>query len=359
MASLNIDELLQEVSSAAPCGENLEYDPEYGALERAIQGRPEQQFGDTIVEGSDPEWRDVQRHALSLFARTKDLRVAAFLTQSLVHLHGWNGFQDGLSIVHGLLERYWEHVHPQLDPEDDNDPVPRINAIIDLCHPESTLKTLRLAPLVSSRSLGFFSLRDVQVATKELTVAPDSQATAPELQTIEAAVQSIDIDTLQAMAAVIDDCWTLLTGIEARLLDYVGSGSAPDLSETQAVIKAAKKTLITWIAARTGFPPNNSDSFESSTIDIALSANTDSVQLTSINQTAGLVTITNRNDVVRALDLLCEYYKRQEPSSPLPLLLQRAKRLVNKDFLEILQDIAPDGLMQAEMIRGPEPDESA
>ena len=47
------------------------------------------------------------------------------------------------------------------------------------------------------------------------------------------------------------------------------------------------------------------------------------------------------------------YYERHEPSSPVPLLLKRAKRLVAKDFMEILRDLAPDGVDQAERISGP------
>lgn len=62
--------------------------------------------------------------------------------------------------------------------------------------------------------------------------------------------------------------------------------------------------------------------------------------------------IKNNEDVIRMLDKICDYYAKYEPSSPLPLLLQRAKRLVRKDFLEILKDIAPDGLTQAGRVTG-------
>lgn len=54
------------------------------------------------------------------------------------------------------------------------------------------------------------------------------------------------------------------------------------------------------------------------------------------------------------LDLICDYYARCEPSSPVPLLLKRAKRLVFMDFIEIIKDLAPDGLSQVELIRGQE-----
>jgi len=55
---------------------------------------------------------------------------------------------------------------------------------------------------------------------------------------------------------------------------------------------------------------------------------------------------------VETLDRLCEYYQRNERSSPVPLLLKRARRLVNMDFMDILEDLAPAGLDQARMIQG-------
>ena len=52
------------------------------------------------------------------------------------------------------------------------------------------------------------------------------------------------------------------------------------------------------------------------------------------------------------LDRACEYFHRYEPSSPVPLLLERAKRLMSKDFVEILRDLAPDGIAQFEVVSG-------
>jgi type VI secretion system protein ImpA len=55
---------------------------------------------------------------------------------------------------------------------------------------------------------------------------------------------------------------------------------------------------------------------------------------------------------VRALDKICDYYARHEPSSPLPLLLQRCKRLATMSFIEIVREMVPDGLSQVEIIAG-------
>ncbi len=62
--------------------------------------------------------------------------------------------------------------------------------------------------------------------------------------------------------------------------------------------------------------------------------------------------ISSRDDVIRLLDKACEYFKRHEPSSPVPLLLERAKKLVTKSFLEIVRDMAPGGLSEVKSIGG-------
>lgn len=62
--------------------------------------------------------------------------------------------------------------------------------------------------------------------------------------------------------------------------------------------------------------------------------------------------INSDQDVIKALTLISEHYKKNEPSSPIPLLLERVSRLVGKDFMEVLQDMAPNGVEQVEFLRG-------
>jgi type VI secretion system protein ImpA len=54
--------------------------------------------------------------------------------------------------------------------------------------------------------------------------------------------------------------------------------------------------------------------------------------------------IATREDALRALDAVADFFRRSEPSSPVPLLVDRAKRLVSKSFLEVLADMAPDAV---------------
>jgi type VI secretion system protein ImpA len=68
---INVDGLLSPISSEDPCGADLSYDPALQELDGLVEGKPETQFS----EGEEPNWKQVHQHCLSLFSRTKDLRV--------------------------------------------------------------------------------------------------------------------------------------------------------------------------------------------------------------------------------------------------------------------------------------------
>jgi type VI secretion system protein ImpA len=67
-------------------------------------------------------------------------------------------------------------------------------------------------------------------------------------------------------------------------------------------------------------------------------------------------TIASRDDALRMLDRVCEWIERNEPSHPAPLLIRRAQRLMTKSFVEIIRDLAPDGMSQVQMLAGPDAD---
>src|SRR5581483_4725438 len=129
MSVIDLNAILTPVAPDDPCGADLEYDPAFAALDRDAQGKAEQQIGSTVVPASDPDWKAMQKQSLELLARTKDLRVGAHLTKALLHTSGWPGFAQGLAVLRGFVEHYWEGVHPRLDPTDDNDPTMRVNIL--------------------------------------------------------------------------------------------------------------------------------------------------------------------------------------------------------------------------------------
>src|SRR6266568_2808549 len=112
MPELDIDALQTPLPGDDPCGPNLEYDPAFQALQDAAAGKPERQYGSTIIPAEPPDWAAVHQQALALAMRTRDLRVVAWLTRSAARVEGFCAAVRGLQLMRALLDRYWAQVHP-------------------------------------------------------------------------------------------------------------------------------------------------------------------------------------------------------------------------------------------------------
>lgn len=341
MSTIDVEALLQEISPDTPCGEDLEYDAAFGELERSAQGKEEQQIGDTIIEGEEPDWRNVQKLAVDLFSRTKDIRVALYLIRAHLNTEGFTGLKAGLELLSGLLERYWDTIYPELDAEDNNDPTMRINALVSLCDEQMLLNPVRKAPLVNSRMMGKFSLRDIAIASGELQ--PKNDTHRPEMNAIDAAFMDAELEGIQAMAEAVGKSIEYLSTIENYVTNQVGAANAASFAALDSVLKDAQQTLSEQLVRR-GVDD------EAPTAD-----SPEGVEAGTIKKAASISgSINNREDVIRALDKIRDYYISNEPTSPLPILMERAKKLVSMSFMEIIENMAPDGLSQIETIKGPD-----
>jgi type VI secretion system protein ImpA len=341
------DPLLAPVDDTTPAGPNLEYDPAFTQLEQIATPMPERTMGDSLKAAQEPDWDKVASAAEALLARTKDLRVAVHLSAARTRRQGLAGWAASLRLVRGLLEQYWDDVHPQLDADDDNDPTSRINAVMPLGDPQSVLGYFRLAPFVQSPRLGRFSLRDLRVATGAISAVPSTDGTPPPtLIDLEACCMDCPDDQLPASAALLTDAHEHAHAIITLLRDRLGAAS-PDMGHLAGDIDELKKFVDTQLTRR--FPGR----FDKPVVD---TDTPDGDGNPAALQPAAHGKISSHEDVIQRLDELCEYYERVEPSSPLPVLLKRARRLVGKSFADVLKDIAPGGLSELQTLRGPDSD---
>ena len=347
MAVLDLESLLKPVTDAAPCGRDLEYDPPFLALQDLARGKPEQAMGDRVRPGQEPPWSNVRESAQELFAATKDLRVAGILHLASIKTAGLAGLESGLNVISAMLERYWDGLYPLLDAEDDNDPTFRVNSLIAALVSDDALVTLRQAPLVESRQFGKHSLRSWRIATGTIKVEPsDGQETDPaQLRTkMDAAFNDASIESLTATAALIGASLEHLNAIQHILLDKA-DGIPDDLKPLAADLKEMK-TLVEGHLTKRGVGVTETGAGDGPQGDQAGEGQGQS----QAQPLSGA--IRNRTDVITTLDRICDYYAKAEPSSPVPMLLQRARRLVNKDFMEIIRDLTPTAITEAEVIGG-------
>lgn len=347
MSIVDIDALMQEVDPASPSGPNLEYDPEFLELEQAILGKPEVQYGDTVTPAVPPEWKVVKRLSSDLLARSRDLRLAVSLLRSALALHGMAGCADGLRLIEQLLEQRWDSVHPQLDPDDDNDPMLRINSLAVLADAGTFLRELKETSLINLPGLGPLTIRGLEIASGELT-PPEGEAKI-EYSSIEAALSDTELEREQALADALKQAYDSAANIEVILVRQVGSSQALNLDPLTRNLKRARDFVAEHLAGRTGAE------VEAAADDGAAGEGPIIVGGGAPARAAAAISgeITSRADVIKMLDKICKYYAQSEPASPVPLLLERAKRLVPKNFFEVLEDLAPDGMSQLLMVSGP------
>lgn len=335
--------LLDEISSDKPCGDYLEYEPAYLQLGKDILGKPEDPI--TGDSAQPPNWRDIQKQTLSILQQSKDLQLVIYLIRALIDQEGLAGFHAGLTLLLGLLEKYWDDIHPILDPDDDLDPTTRVNILEELSNFESVLRPLSLVPLIDSKSAGCFSLRDIHIATDKQDV-PEGTV-KPDTGLIKAAFLDVPPETVAATYQVINESISSVQQLDALVGEKVGIENGPDLSGLATLLKEMRHVYEQYAVAE--LSGSGAESDVEGMVD-------DSVQQVSARKTAGIGGVNSRQDVLKALDLICKYYAEHEPSSPVPILLQRAEKLVTADFMQIVQNLLPDGMAQLQQIKGPDPE---
>jgi type VI secretion system protein ImpA len=335
--------LLSPVDRDCPCGLDLEYDADFHALAQASAGSPEQQFGDTLIPAIAPDWRQVEQASLALFSRTKDLRVMACLTQAWTGMRGLEGYADGVELVAGMLEQFWETLHPQLEYEGLFDPLPRCSAIAAFTDIASAGGTARIAPLLTWKSAQR-SLRDAAALLGNARPQSDDIAAATDLRATLAAMRP-DLGAVPRALAALERIRSL---VESRLgtewmpatdaverplklvLSAIASGAAPGVS-------AASHAAPALVPDATPLPVM---------LDIATSPISG---MPALN-----LSLKARDDVILVLEHVCAFLERTEPAHPAPLLIRRAQRLLPMTFTEIIRDMVPDALGHVRLLSGTE-----
>jgi type VI secretion system protein ImpA len=338
---VDLEALLAETRESPPCGPNLEHDLAFFELEEAARAKPEQRLGDSVKPGEDPNWPKVADLAQTLLTRTKDLRVAVHLTRALTRTDGIPGLASGLDLIHGLLVRYWDQVHPMLEADYGGDPTERINALAPLADPETVIRDLRDADLVKSREHGQLQVREVEIAVGRLAAPRSASPHAPKaLSEIHGQIRRAFASD-QTVPTALGQARERVHSIQALVAERVGADRGVDLKPLAQCIECLVEACDAALGTETG---QAAASQKGDTADQAAGA----------ARAAMDGEIRTREDAVRVLDLVCSYLERHEPSNPAPLFIRRAQRLITKNFIEIVKDLMPDSLSNLEKLAGEE-----
>lgn len=113
------DDVLQPIAGTNPGGTNLRDDPVYAKIKEARRQEDDAPQGDWVRARKVADWPLVIKLAGDAIAtKSKDLELAAWLSEALVRQEGLTGLRAGLGLITELLQRFWEHLYPPIEDGD-------------------------------------------------------------------------------------------------------------------------------------------------------------------------------------------------------------------------------------------------
>lgn len=323
--------LITPLSADSPCGVDLEEsEPLMLAAFDAYR-----LFGQLAPWPADqqPDWREIRDRSLEALTKSRDLRALSHLSAAVLRTDGLGSFAETLSAAATWLTQWWSETYPRID----EDAILRRNVLNGLADRVAVVDGLRRAPLLVHRQLGSYCMRDIEIVQGRLTPGPDE--TAKEASELDAVLGAIELQTLEAVAAQVRQAAESFRAIEAAMREGGGSDAAPDFSAPLALLVHTQQLLDGQVAARSG-----AQASDAADEPAANDAREGSARVPGV--------IATRAEALKALDAVAAFFRSSEPSSPVPLFIDRAKRLVGKDFLTVLEDVVPDSVAQAKSIGG-------
>jgi len=269
------------------------------------------------------DWDKVAGNIEALFGQTKDLYLAASYARSGIVLGDIKQVEQGILCLAGLLENQWEDVNPPLEEMG-------YQGRASICEEIAAYNTFAL-PFLEMRILG--TNRD-GITGDQLREAYEHGAAANHYPMVMGVLDQLDESAKTASLETLNSILDGISRIGVVMKEHGGS-DAPDFSTPRDMIEIVRTAL----SSLSGFGAPEGEASEDGQVGAG-----------GGNGRSFTGKISSRNDVLQALKDIETYYAMAEPSHPVRISLKRMQSWVNKDFMEILADIAPRSMDEARLV---------
>ncbi len=327
---MDIDSLLQPVSPELPCGpdaDDFDSQPElYASLSQL-----ETMIGGEVRNGTlqPPRWPAIQEEALKLAAQSKHLRLAVILTESACINEGLEGFRDGLRLLRSWCNDFWPHLYPREI---------RHTLIDSLSTSRFLIKPRRL--ILASSVGGSYSFDDLETARGNLQSSDSEQANQARL--VVGVFESTPKEKHARNHATALEALEHAREIENIFDECGGSDDSISLSDLRDCLSRMASALEPYAKDADTTTTSAAETQASGTSHTSGGANIQAFGSIDSRQKAG-----------EQLEQIAQFFERNEPSSPVPYMLRRARRCIGMSFMDLIKDLSTDAA-NANLILSPE-----
>jgi type VI secretion system protein ImpA len=363
-AVIDLDALLAPIDGENPAGESLRYEGTYDKIKEARREDEVLEQGAWQKDLKVADWAEVIKLSTqALKTKTKDLQIAAWLVEGLVKYERNDriaGLRDGLKLVRGLQEQFWENFYPEIDPEDDEGPLaPRANVVEAM---EARLGVvLRDVPLTNGAGLklsynqweqskqfdvpenldALDSEQAQRVAELKARAQAEGKVTSEDWRKSKNATPR---DHVEQRLELLNECWDEFKALD-ELHNEKYQREAPAMRSLQKTLDDLKTVVERLAKEKRAAEPRADDAPQGD--DAAEGDEAQSVGAT--NGAGGGVAIPagavkSRQEALRRLSEVAEFFRQTEPHSPVSYLVQRAVRWGQMPLEEWLAEVVKDGV---------------
>lgn len=325
--------LLEPITAEAPCGESLEDTQLLASFDSYGL------FGRAAPLNAETDWRELRDRSREALEKSKDFRLLTHLACAVLRTRGFGAFVETLTVAARWLEQWGDEVFPRID----EDAILRRSALNGFADRMAIVDGVRRASILKHPQFGSVSIRDIEIATGQLAL-PEGETAAFSEEQLGGFLAGTPVEDVQGLQRQLEAALASLKSVEEAMRSRSGVQAAPDFTILSDPLARTLKRVNDSLATRTSESSN----------EVTEGGDTSCVDAGSPGSAGGapIGVVRNRQDATRALDAVADFFRTHEPSSPIPLLIERAKRLVAKNFLEVLAELAPEALAPAKAASG-------
>lgn len=367
---------LSPLDGENPSGESLRDDPRFHDLERLTEPQVtvvrDERNNPSAQQVQPADWSSVLDVAEELRAKGRDLRLLVLVARALANENRLAGLAEGLGLIAATFERFWDTMHPELraGAAPHEAALRRTNALAQLQNNEDgVLHDLRHMVFFAPRGVGPITGRDLergamndQAVQSEgasgLNAAERAKLSGEHeqlLNRVRAGCAATADQAPGALAALAADARAASAALEAvdRALNVRTQTEGPAVPDLKRFLDRVLATLERGAGSGAQQAPA-ATSNGASAEPPGMNGHAAPPGAFVVQGAGGAIPdrLHSRDDVVKCLDLVIAFYDRTEPSSPIPHLVRRVRRMVPMDFLALMEDLAPSGLKEFRALAG-------